>query len=231
MTNARTANSDKSARDKEQAAGKVDGRIVRGLRRREAIIEAARELFTTKGYRKTTLSDIIKEAGGSRETLYSHFQGKLGLFGAIISDWGDHFAGFVLEPKSKATPPREFLTELGTSLMEIWLSPQGREIHRTVLSEGVSSPEIMALWYRGGSEKVLNALSQYVDFQVQAGRLEVRDSMLFARQFQFLLYGEVASPVIAGDSTPIDVTAAVERTVDLMMRATAAEKSGPDRPA
>jgi len=199
---------------------KVDGRRARGLRRREAILKAASHLFITKGYRKTTLSDIIKEAGGSRETIYSMFNGKVGLFGALIARWGDESAEFVLEPSSQATPPREFLIDLGLRLMKIWLSPHGKEIHRTVLSEGASSPELVRGWYEGGSEKVLGALSKYIDGQVKLGRLNVEDSLVFARQFQFLLFGEIASPAITGEDTFVDAQKAVERTVNLLLRAT-----------
>jgi len=175
-------------------------------------------LFIRKGYRNTTLSDIIKQAGGSRETIYDLFDGKLGMFQVIISDWGDESADFVLKSISQATPPREFLVELGMRLLEIWLSPQGKEIHRTILSEGISSPEILEAWYQGGGKKVVSALAQYIESQVKMETIEVSDPMIFARQFQFLLYGEIASPVMAGDDQPIDAKASVTRTVELMLR-------------
>jgi len=204
----------------DNSAIKVDGRRARGERRREAILKAASHLFITKGYHKTTLSDIIGEAGGSRETIYSMFNGKIGLFGEIISRWGDESAEFVLEPSSQERTPREFLTALGFRLLNIWQSPQGREIHRTVLSEGMTSPEVLNTWYEGGSKKVLGALSQYIESQIEADKLDVDDAMVFAKQFQFLLYGEIASPLMEGDQTPIDTEAAVKRTVDLLLRAT-----------
>jgi len=160
-----------------------DGRLARGQRRRAAMLAAARELFLSKGYRKTTLTDIIERSGGSRETIYSNFKGKIGLFGAIIDGAGDQFADFVLQS----------------------------------LSEGVASPEIVDVWFRGGAEKVLKALAQYIEVQTKAGRLNVQDPMIMARQFQFLLYGEIAFPAMSGDSEPIDVAVAVKRTVDALL--------------
>jgi len=194
-----------------------DGRLARGQRRRAAMLAAARELFLSKGYRKTTLTDIIERSGGSRETIYSNFKGKIGLFGAIIDGAGDQFADFVLQSSSEASNPREFLTELGTHMLNIWLTPEGRAIHGTVLSEGVASPEIVDVWFRGGAEKVLKALAQYIEVQTKAGRLNVQDPMIMARQFQFLLYGEIAFPAMSGDSEPIDVAVAVKRTVDALL--------------
>ena len=44
------------------------------------IINAARELFSTKGYAATTTKDIAKSAGISEVTLFRHFESKRNLF-------------------------------------------------------------------------------------------------------------------------------------------------------
>src|SRR5579875_1469652 len=91
----------------------VDGRLERGIKRQQAMIQAARELFIENGYRGTTLEAIIAKAGGSRQTLYQRFGGKRGLFGAIVSEVGERLAASIEQPDALRLPPREGLSRLG----------------------------------------------------------------------------------------------------------------------
>ncbi len=43
---------------------------------REKILEAARELFNSKGFGATTISDLVEAAGMQKGSLYFHFSGK-----------------------------------------------------------------------------------------------------------------------------------------------------------
>ena len=49
-----------------------------------ALIEAARVLFTRKGYMRTTMTDIAREAKRGRRTLYMHFPSKEVLLRCVI---------------------------------------------------------------------------------------------------------------------------------------------------
>lgn len=50
---------------------------------RDMIIQAARRVFSEKGYHKAQISDIVKEAGISTGSVYAHFRDKLDLFEQI----------------------------------------------------------------------------------------------------------------------------------------------------
>src|SRR3546814_8176513 len=54
--------------------------------RRRALLDAAARLFVTKGFEKTTLSDLVGTAGGSRATIYELFGSKAGLFRAMMEE-------------------------------------------------------------------------------------------------------------------------------------------------
>ncbi|ECR9860805.1 multidrug efflux system transcriptional regulator CmeR, partial [Campylobacter jejuni] len=56
------------------------------LARQEKIKAVALELFLTKGYQETSLSDIIKLSGGSYSNIYDGFKSKEGLFFEILDD-------------------------------------------------------------------------------------------------------------------------------------------------
>lgn len=52
--------------------------------RREAILEAAAGVFLRYGFRKTSMDDLARAAGLSRQGLYLHFATKESLFGAAL---------------------------------------------------------------------------------------------------------------------------------------------------
>lgn len=57
---------------------------------KEKIIEASYELFASKGYEKTTISDIIKAVGSSRGGFYHHFNSKEEILEAITEGYIDN---------------------------------------------------------------------------------------------------------------------------------------------
>jgi TetR/AcrR family transcriptional repressor of mexJK operon len=51
-------------------------------KRREAILDVARSVFSEEGYAATSMSSIAARLGGSKGTLYNYFKSKEELFGA-----------------------------------------------------------------------------------------------------------------------------------------------------
>lgn len=56
---------------------------------KEKIMDASHELFASKGYDETTVSDIIKMAGSSRGGFYHHFNSKEEILEAITNEYLD----------------------------------------------------------------------------------------------------------------------------------------------
>ena len=46
--------------------------------RREAIVEAAAQLFQEMGYERASMNELAKRLGGSKTTLYNYFPSKRG---------------------------------------------------------------------------------------------------------------------------------------------------------
>lgn len=55
----------------------------KGDKRKADIMAVANDLFTQKGYRKTTLNDIIGQLGCSKGSFYHHFESKLAVLQAL----------------------------------------------------------------------------------------------------------------------------------------------------
>ena len=52
--------------------------------RKNEILDAAEELFVTKGFDKTSTNDILERVGIARGTLYYHFKSKEEILNAMI---------------------------------------------------------------------------------------------------------------------------------------------------
>ena len=77
---------------------------------REAILEAARDLFSAQGYSRTTVGQIAKVAQVAANTVYTSVGGKSHLLRAIVDDGsGDPAGGETLAAVARATDPAEVI--------------------------------------------------------------------------------------------------------------------------
>ena len=54
---------------------------------KKKIAEAARSLFVQKGYKATSIEDIVDATGSSKGNIYYHFKSKEGLFLHLLDEW------------------------------------------------------------------------------------------------------------------------------------------------
>src|SRR5918999_3263733 len=68
---------------------------------RRGLVEAARDLFTERGYADTSTEEIVRRSRVTRGALYHHFNGKQDLFKAVLEEVNarvsDAIAGRALE--------------------------------------------------------------------------------------------------------------------------------------
>jgi AcrR family transcriptional regulator len=64
---------------------------------RQAVFEAARELFTERGYAQTSTEEIVRRARVTRGSLYYHFTDKRDLFRAVADDLNTKLTAAIAE--------------------------------------------------------------------------------------------------------------------------------------
>ena len=79
-------------------------------RRTFAILDAALEVFTAKGYHNATVDDIAQEAGVSKGTCYQYFDGKEDIFVATLDRTLDKI---IAEAEAAAEGTKDALTRMG----------------------------------------------------------------------------------------------------------------------
>lgn len=83
--------------------------MARGPDRRTQLLEAARAVFSKKGYEDATVSEIVTRAGVAQGTFYLYFPGKEALAGAFAETLSERFAASALDKTARC---RTFETAL-----------------------------------------------------------------------------------------------------------------------
>ncbi|HPS30856.1 MAG TPA: TetR/AcrR family transcriptional regulator [bacterium] len=76
---------------------------------RKDILEAARQVFSKYGYKKTTVNDIAKAAGKAKSSLYHYFESKEMIFVSIVKEELDGLVSRSMSEASRHHDPIEKL--------------------------------------------------------------------------------------------------------------------------
>jgi TetR/AcrR family transcriptional repressor of mexJK operon len=148
--------------------------------RRAALLHTAGRLFLEKGYSKVSLEMIAREAHVAVRTIYVKFGGKVGLLKAIIEDGR---ATYMAGRDSMETDPRpmaDILYDFAVHFLELVSLPTFHHLHRMVVAEARSTPELAETFFEAGPARTREELARFFarpDIAVQM-RPGVRAEML-----------------------------------------------------
>ena len=109
-----------------------------GQRTRQAILDAALDLFAEKGFFGTSLRDVAAAVGVRESALYNYFAGKDALFDALLSDH-EHSRAERLSPiaEGRITDGRAVLVQVATAMLEGFTEPREEKMFRILMSDGM----------------------------------------------------------------------------------------------
>ncbi|WP_430472828.1 TetR/AcrR family transcriptional regulator [Thalassospira lucentensis] len=163
---------------------KIDPRT---LKRREAMVEAARELFCQHGLAGTTLEMITAEAGGSRRTIYELFGNKDGVFEAVIRDCTGRVTSAMSGLEMTDLPLREALIHYGETLMTLLTMPDTIRYMRLFLAEVPRFPKLGKVFYESGLMTGRRFIAAYFERQMAEGTFPKGDAQQAAVFFASLV--------------------------------------------
>jgi AcrR family transcriptional regulator len=143
--------------------------------KRARAMEAARRLFSERGYAATTTADVARHAGVSEGTLFHHFGSKEGLLAAVAGEYGRGLAAAMFEAAPLGpTPPSAdemlrrafaFVREQGTlaRLLVLTADPITRHTARQA-----TRVEIVGALARGFADWSARGLLRPLDPQIAA---------------------------------------------------------------
>jgi len=193
-----------------------------GERRREAIMEAALELFIEKGYAAVTVDEIIRKSGGSKSSVYEYFGTKEGLLHAIIASVANEVLTVADTPVAEGTDPRETLTNIGIKFCSEILTEKGIGLFRLAVSNSRRYPELSRMFYESGPKKTFMGVAEYMRKEAAAGRLNIKNPTLASELFLCMILGKGHIAIPVGGAKPpskAKIKELVEEAVEVFMAA------------
>lgn len=156
--------------------------------KRRQILGAAVEHFLTEGYGATSLDAVAKTAGVSKQTIYSHFEGKSALLEECIQD---RCRESILadEALDFNEPPELFLHSFAARFIDTLCDSDPINLWRLCAAECERNREIGEVYFNSGPRVVMDAVAHYLTLANERGDLVVPDPTLAAAQFLFIVKG------------------------------------------
>jgi AcrR family transcriptional regulator len=146
-------------------------RAIRSAARREAILRAALDEFSARGFAAARLDDVAKRAGVAKGTIYLHFHDKEALFQEIVRSVMGPFVG-TLEGVFAAEIPLRTITD---QIVELFIrevfGTRRKDIIRLIMTEGPRFPKLAEFYYREVLSRVLSAAKIRLARGVERGEI------------------------------------------------------------
>jgi len=140
------------------AQPRSSARKQRSAARREAILAAALDEFSSRGFEAARLDDVAKRAGVAKGTIYLYFRDKESLFQELIRAMLTPLIG-TIEALGAADVPVSVLAE---RLVELFVrevyETRRKDVIRLMISEGRRFPKLAEFYYREVLSRIIAAV-------------------------------------------------------------------------
>ena len=190
------------------AMGEASGRTER---KRQAILDAATDLFLQHGFLGANMDEVAARAEVSKQTVYKQFESKEALFIAIVGRMtgaaGDEVQREIADLGEQDDPERQLLAYAEQQLL-IVLTPRLMQLRRLVIGEANRFPALGRALHAGGPGRAVAGLTQALSRWTDRGLLDIADPAAAASHFNWLIMGEpVNNAMFLGDASIPDAAA------------------------
>jgi len=150
-------------------------RKARSLDRRDAILAAALDEFSSRGFEAARLDDVARRAGVAKGTIYLYFRDKESLFQELIRAMLTPLVG-TIEAMGQADVPLAMLADRIVDLFvrEVY-ETRRKDVVRLMISEGRRFPKLAEFYYREVLSRIIAAVRSLL--RRAAARGEVPESL------------------------------------------------------
>jgi TetR/AcrR family transcriptional regulator, mexJK operon transcriptional repressor len=179
--------------------------------RRQALIVAARELFISQGFERTTLNDIVQRAGGSLATIYK--------LEAVVLESAASGEALIRHGKENKSSPQQTLHNLAQALQVHFLDPDLVALVRIVMARSISDPQFSRRFFARTATKTRNALESLFE-QWQREEIAMEESPQFlAEMFMGLFVGDLHTQAISHGTGLDQSPERLRKRVDFFIKA------------
>ena len=158
---------------------------------KQAILEAALELFSMQGFEATSISQITKAVGIRKASLYSHFENKQAILDALVQEvleqYEEHslFARADWEKDAGRLPQTadDAVQMIQGQIRFILHDPTVSRARKMLVIEQFQNPKLAKLQTKQNYSDVLGYFTGLIECLIQKGVLAEDDPEIMAAQF------------------------------------------------
>jgi TetR/AcrR family transcriptional repressor of mexJK operon len=132
------------------------------MAKRQAILDAAKDLFVRNGYAGTSMDAVAAEAGVSKLTVYSHFTDKETLFTAAVVARCEEQMPELFFDVPRNVPVEKVLLGIARGFQTLINSPESLELHRLMIALGTQDPKLSQVFFEAGPQRILNEMERFL---------------------------------------------------------------------
>jgi AcrR family transcriptional regulator len=189
---------------------------VRAAERRQAIIDAALEEFSAKGFAAARLDDIAARAGVGKGTIYLYFTDKEALFQELVRTSIVPVVGRLgATPPAQASARQLFETFIDMFIAEVYQTRRG-DIVRLIIAEGARFPALAEFYYREVVSRGIGGMQMLLQYGIARG--EVSNPAIIKHP-QLVVAPALVALIwhgLFGKYAPLDVKAMLEVHAELI---------------
>ena len=147
-----------------------DDRSQKAAAKREAILAAALDEFSARGFAEARLDDVARAAGVAKGTIYLHFADKEALFQELVRTMISPLVAALVELRAADRPIHAVLEQVA-QLFVGTVGTRRRDVAQLVLSEGQRFPELAEFYYREVIERAMTAMRTMLERAIARGEI------------------------------------------------------------
>ncbi len=153
--------------------------------KRQAIIEAALDIFAKQGYEETTIAQIAAAAGVAVGTVYLYFHNKREIYTQASIDWTNKLGAALRDPRILSLPIRQVPRAMIETVFRL--------CHRnsnmmSIFQVDIQSPEELQQ-HKDADGAITDAVDAFLRSTIENGLLAPFDTLMYAK----ILFGMVHS--------------------------------------
>ena len=184
---------------------------------RQAIIEAALDEFSTRGFAATRLDDVARRAGVAKGTIYVHFRDKESLFEELVRTYlGPVIGSFAAAPSGDMSV-RAFAERLIDAFVREVLGTRRKDVLRLIITEGPRFPQLAHIYYREVISRALPMVRAALKHAYERGELKSDALVRFPQLLVAPGLMAVIWDALFSRFEPLDVDALMRAHLDMVL--------------
>ena len=199
--------------------------------RPQEILEAALGVFAEKGFARTRMEDIARQAGVTKGTIYLYFENKEAVFRSLIRESiGDALGQIVGQVAAFQGPSADLLRMALTAIGHFVLTSDRVVLPKIVIAESGAFPEMVRFYRSEIIDKGLGVLTQVIQRGIDRGEFRNVPAEHVARLCiaPLLLSAFWRTTFAQFDAKPYDYDALIRTHADILLHGLSDE--GKSRP-